>query len=367
MASNYQLPLAGLLLVAQIILCLVLIQAQNTNFSFSSFNSTDSFLAVGDSRYDSFTSSYLMNELGYDNFKRTCGRLLYGEKVRMKDPVSGAVASFNTTFTFQITADPDHYQIPGNGDGLAFTFFRSINFTDETTGGALCLLNDTDNGMPSNRLFAVEFDTFLNPVYNDPSNNHIGVNVNSMNSTPPIFSMCETVGINCTYLCNGGKFTSWIDYDSASQEIQVFFVNSSLYNNNKNISKPPTPVIKTILGAAVVVPLVDLLDEYMYVGFSASTGAYAEVNHIQSWTFLSSMPEQPPSPAPNVMPEQPPSRAPNVLTNSSSSHKRKVGIIVGICAGAVGAVVVLLVLGFFIVRYRRRLQATLPYCIELVP
>jgi len=33
-----------------------------------------------------------------------------------------------------------------------------------------------------NKVLEVEFDTWQNPEYNDPSNNHVGVNMNSMNS-----------------------------------------------------------------------------------------------------------------------------------------------------------------------------------------
>lgn len=325
MACNYQLPLAGLLLVAQIILCLVLVlvQAQNTNFSFSSFNSADSLMTIGDCNYSQPTSSYLLNANLYKSTGYSCGGLLYREQVRMKDPVplSTPLASFNTTFTFQITTDPDYCQVQGNGDGLAFTFFRKTYFTNETAGGALCLLNETDNGNFSNHLFAVEFDTFPNNQFNDPSNNHIGVNVNSVNSTF-YYNMCGT-GRNCTYFCNGGSFTAWIDYDSVSQLLQVFFANSSVYSNDFLLTPKPTiPVIQNVLALPQ-----EVLDEYMYVGFTGSTGAYGEIHQIQSWTFMSFLPEQPPS-------------------------TRKVGIIVAICAGAV---LVFLVLGFFIVRHKRGL------------
>lgn len=313
---------------------IVVVEAQNTQFSYLYFSSPEEFLTMDDVQYYPGNSSFLMNTRGYSLSIGTCGRLLYKNRVRMKDAASGAVASFHTAFTFSITG-LDYYTYDDityfHGDGLAFTFASINTLLGQTSGSALCLLQEVYNGQASNRLFAVEFDTFRNYWWNDPSDNHIGINNNSMNSTWS-YNLCGGNAVNCTYLCNGGFFTTWIDYNSSSQKLDLFFANGSLQNN---IPKPTKPLIEATL------PLTDLLEDFMYVGFSASVGSFQEVHTIQSWQFASSgMPEQD-----AVQPN------PGTSNSAASSNGRTVRIIAGVCVG-VGAA--LLLAGFSIAKYRWR-------------
>ncbi|KAG0566068.1 hypothetical protein KC19_7G035900 [Ceratodon purpureus] len=338
MGLYYNLVLAGLLLAVQIIYSTAFVQGQNyTNFSFPSFSTPESFLLSGTGYYFADNTSFILNDDAAPVHVTTdweCGRLSYKEKVRMKDSASGVVASFHTAFTFQITGDNYSY-----GDGLVFSFSRDGYAGDDSlAGGSLCLFNAADNGMASNHIFAVEFDTYQNQEFNDPSDNHIGVDINSVNSTW-FYNLCGGSLTNCSYLCNAGFFTAWIDYDSESQMLQVFFANGSLYNN---ISKPQIPLIKASLGFAP--PLAEVLDEFMYIGFSSSGSMVPSNFHwIQSWTFTSSgMPEI----VPIQPPSQPPSQPPITNPAFNSSLRRKVGIIAGVSVGAVGALLVV----FFLVR-----------------
>jgi hypothetical protein len=74
----------------QIILKTVLVEAQNTNFSSSYFNTSDSFLVVDEVQY--YVGNHLFPDEG-ECSKGSCGRLLYKERVKMKDSASGVVAS----------------------------------------------------------------------------------------------------------------------------------------------------------------------------------------------------------------------------------------------------------------------------------
>ncbi|KAG0627433.1 hypothetical protein M758_2G200700 [Ceratodon purpureus] len=329
MASCNHLVLAPLVLSVIIILeYTVLVEAQN--FSFSNFNSSDPFLLVDDVLYYQTNYSFLLNARAAASGSNSCGKLFYKEPVRLKDSASNAVASFHTAFTFQInglnykfdpyTGKPQDSQ---HADGMAFHFGRNSTFNlgHDATGKSLCLLRSEDDGQASNRLFAVEFDTYQNTNgLNDSSNNHIGVDINSLSSGSWYYNLCGGSLTNCSYLVNGGYFTSWIDYDSATQTLEVFFANGSM---SDNIPKPPKPVINVSLALTTYTSLVD---DYMYVGFTGSAGLLSEVHEIQSWTFeTTGMPDLP--------------------TNS------KVGIIVGI---SVGAVLALALLGYFIARCWRR-------------
>ena len=119
----------------------------------------------------------------------------------------------------------------------------------------LCILNKTLNGDANNHVFAVEFDTWLNPECNDSSANHIGVNVNSMNSTA-VYDLCSSINY-CEYLITGADFTCWIDYDGINQTLQVRFTNGSTL---QGVTRPATPII-TVKN----LNLSDVVDDYMYV------------------------------------------------------------------------------------------------------
>lgn len=287
MASCYHFALAELLLVGQIILGAVIVQAE-TNFSFLSFPTQESFLVLNDTVHVG-NSSFLLNVQGA-RMSPSCGRLLYNEKIKMKDMASGAVASFHTAFTFQIYGPNMIFVAPEvyyHGDGLAFTFVRSITLSDAVESGSeLCLLDRAIDGS-INPLFAIEFDTYKTHWFGDISDSHVGVNIDSMRSIWS-YNLCESSENQeyCSYLANGGYFTAWIDYYNTSEILQVFLASGSL----DDISKPLKPLIEANISKFM--PLANLVDEFMYVGFSSGTGVHWEVHEIKSWTFTSSMTQQ---------------------------------------------------------------------------
>jgi len=163
---------------------------------------------------------------------------MYKEKVQMFYPSTGAVASFQTSFTFSILPAPGYL----TGDGFAFTFMPD-NVTEGAAGGAMCVEVERSDGSPANSFFAVEFDTFQNTVYNDPSNNHVGIDVNSFTSVTT-FNLCNLTSnhTNCSYLANPDtNFTAWIDYDATTEALDIWFANASAAT--VGILKPNQPVI----------------------------------------------------------------------------------------------------------------------------
>ena len=243
------------------------VEAQITNFSYPYFNSPDNFSMEGDVQYYSEVNSFLLNPGATVLSGTSCAGLYYGTKVKMRDAASGAVASFQTAFTISISGVDyfvDTNGIPFHGDGIAFLFARNITPSGDP-GGSMCLLKRANNGLVTNHLFAVEFDTYQNLGYNDSSNNHIGVNINSMYSKWS-YNLCGGSVFNCTYLVNGGSFTAWIDYDSTTQKLSVYFTNGSLSNM---IPKPPKPLIEATQSLSEL-----LSDDYINVGFSSSTGVF---------------------------------------------------------------------------------------------
>jgi hypothetical protein len=106
---------------------------------------------------------------------------------------------------------------------------------------------------------------------------HSTSDVNSMDSVL-FYNLCGESITDCLYLINGEDFTSWIDYDSATQTLNVFLTNGSLVLGT--VAKPADPLIH--------VPNLDLtnvFNDYMFVGITGSAGMDREVKNIKSWSF----------------------------------------------------------------------------------
>jgi hypothetical protein len=158
----------------------------------------DIFTFVGDA--ENLSSPFiLLCSNGAPTTHGSTGRALYKHPVQFfQEPDSSQLvpqlASFSTSFSFEILLPETGYV----GDGMAFVIV-SNNATDPTvaSGGWMGLANSTDNGNASNHLFAVEFDTFYNPEFGDPSDSHIGVDVNGVRLIQT-FNLCSDSGASST-------------------------------------------------------------------------------------------------------------------------------------------------------------------------
>ncbi|CAM6072194.1 unnamed protein product [Sphagnum tenellum] len=264
----------------------------STSFSFNVItdNPTDTFTFVGDAMsVPGVPSSTILLCSNLDATTHgSTGRALYKQPVQfLQEPNSSQLvprlASFSTSFSFQIFMLNTTYV----GDGLAFIIVSS-NATDPTvaSGGWMGLANSTDNGNASNHLFAVEFDTFYNPELGDPSDSHIGVDVNGVRSIQT-YNLCSNSSSNSTHCSYFTQMNSechgWIDYTAEISSLEVYFSNET--------SKPPSPqlAVHNFSLSEFLVP-----DGYMYVGFSGSNPGlsnssipYAEFA-LYSFTFNSS-------------------------------------------------------------------------------
>ncbi|XWS54608.1 hypothetical protein CRYUN_Cryun10bG0103400 [Craigia yunnanensis] len=114
-------------------------------------------------------------------------------------------------------------------------------------------------------MVAVEFDTYQNDW--DPSDNHIGININSIRSVANI-----TWNTN---IKNGSKEHAWITYDSRTRNLSVFLT----YLEN--------PIFSRKSSLSYEVNLSEVLPEWVTVGFSSATGYRIEIHNILSWEFNS--------------------------------------------------------------------------------
>ncbi|CAL4974992.1 unnamed protein product [Urochloa decumbens] len=203
------------------------------------------------------------------------GRATYTQPVPLWDKATGETASFTTTFSFRITPDPSTFP----GDGMAFFLGHfGPGIPINSTGGMLGLIPAYTNGTGDGTIVAVEFDTFRNLANDDISSSHVGIDVNSLNSTASTDTTSRTKN-----LTSGYEMVATVRYVNATGLLAVRLVinDTSHYVN-------------------ATVDLKKYLPERVVVGFSAATGAGGEQHQVLSWAFTSTLQEAPataPAPA----------------------------------------------------------------------
>ncbi|CAM6012821.1 unnamed protein product [Sphagnum balticum] len=269
------------------IYCISFVATQNMNFSYASFENTD-LIMLDDAEN---ILDYLELNVADWSYAFGVGRILHPEKVQFQDVTSMTFASFSTFFTFSVNSSSNIY----TGDGLAFIIVaHNTRPPGNFSGGELGILSRVTNGNASNHVFAVEIDTFQNPEFNDPSGSHVGVDINSLNSTHA-YDFCIPY-CNQSYFANQGKFGVWIDYSATNETLYVVV---QPYTGNASTPSPSQIVVPNFTLSNVLEG-----DGQMYVGFSGATGADFEHHIIYSWRFSTSgLPNQiSPTVSPTVSP-----------------------------------------------------------------
>ncbi|XP_052204600.1 L-type lectin-domain containing receptor kinase IX.1-like [Diospyros lotus] len=253
--------------------------------------------------------------------ERRAGRAVHADSLHLWDKPSGNLADFSTNFVFVIDSNGSSRY----GDGLAF-FLAPINDVPNNInpGGAIGLpMNQISNHSwkPITSFVAVEFDTYLNGI--DPltsSRTHVGIDINTTHSNVTQEWLSNITG--------GATNEAWITYNSSSKNLSVVFTTY--------------PVNNTRVEGALhfLVDLRDYLPEWVAVGFSASTGARFETNHVKSWSFSSSL----------------------VVPNKTASSPLSKGLVVGLSVGLPALVLVLALAGYV---FWKKTRAEDEFAVEL--
>ncbi|KAM5560193.1 L-type lectin-domain containing receptor kinase S.4 [Rosa sericea] len=199
---------------------------------------------------------------------RLLGHAFYTSPFRFKNSTNGKAFSFSTSFAFTIV--PEYPKLGGHG--FAFTIAPSKDL-NSLPSQYLGLFNGSDIGNSSTHIFAIEFDTVQDFEFGDINDNHVGIDLNSLKSNASAEAAYYTDATTKQNfnLKSGKAIQAWIDYDSAQNVINVTISPLS--------SKPKTPLI------SFHVDLSPIFEEFMYVGFSASTGLLASSHYILGWSF----------------------------------------------------------------------------------
>nr|BAJ92708.1 predicted protein [Hordeum vulgare subsp. vulgare] len=205
-------------------------------------------------------------ELTQSNQNDSIGRASYRYKIPLWNSATGEMASFTTNFSFLIT----YTEMYGSGIAFFLGHFPSV-IPPNSTGRSLGLLPDFTNGTGHSRIVAVEFDTKQSQRFGDINGNHVGIDVNSLNSTAST-ATTTTPDKNLTSFI---VMEATVTYRNDSKMLAVdLLIDDALYQVNATVD------------------LRMYLPEEVCVGFSSATTATSGVlNQILSWSFSSSLPD----------------------------------------------------------------------------
>ncbi|XXG54524.1 hypothetical protein AAC387_Pa03g2380 [Persea americana] len=244
---------------------------------------------VVDSKYNGFPTA--VNNMSLDGLARITpngllrltnttrqenGHAFYSLPIHFKNSSSGNAFSFSTRFVMAIV--PEYPILTGHG--MAFVVSASKDLTAASASQYLGLFND---GNSSNHFVAIEFDTMKTLQFKDIDNNHVGVDVNNLTSVKSASAAYFTNGnggFRNFSLGSGSPIQVWIEYSNLEKQINVTL-------SPTNVAKPNIPLL------SLAMDLSPIIEDSMYVGFSAATGdAAASSHYILGWSFKMNGPAQ---------------------------------------------------------------------------
>ncbi|KAL3627778.1 L-type lectin-domain containing receptor kinase VII.1 [Castilleja foliolosa] len=259
---NKHLSFIHLLLLSTTILIIFQLTSA-VDFLFNGFGPSD-VSRYGDSTNISRAIT-LTNRLPF-----SLGRAIYPSKIPTKQPSSSFVLPFSTSFIFAMS--PYRSELPGHG--LMFVFVPTPGIQESSSAQHLGLFNSTNNGSPDNHVFGVEFDVFRNEEFGDMNDNHVGIDVNSLfsvNASESGYWPDNGGSFRKLDLNSGSNYQVWIDYVDGFVNVTIAPVGF--------MNRPNRPLI------SFPINLSDVLEDEMYVGFAAATGALTQSHLILAWSF----------------------------------------------------------------------------------
>ncbi|XP_066340344.1 L-type lectin-domain containing receptor kinase IX.1-like [Miscanthus floridulus] len=276
-----------------LVLCMHVPSSSSVSFSFNFSNTTGDdpcggleLMCYRDAHFDKTTSAIELTKDLRGEITDSQGRVWYKLPVPLWKESTGEVASFTTTFSFNLTPSDSNRCMDTwasqMGDGMAF-FLAPWPNSNSSTGGGIVLPNATAteggdlylfnpsnhfNATGDNRVVAVEFDTFYNDRWDNSTIQHIGIDVNSIVSV----ASTDTPGMN--NLTSPFTKAAMISYDNVTKMLAIDLqINGTPYALNTTVN------------------LTQSLPEIVAVGFSASTGDCVELHQLLSWSFNSTLQE----------------------------------------------------------------------------
>lgn len=259
-------------MLLQILVFLILLTTSSSinalDFLFNSFSTSDLTL-IQDAKVDSSVI-----RLKNDTNQFSIGRAFYPIPIPVKPNTNNntQISSFSTSFIFsilpQITSSP--------GFGLAFVLSNSTSPPGAISGQYFGIFSNSTVPTVS-PLLAIEFDTGRNPEFNDPDENHVGIDLNNIESaktqTAGYYNSSNGDKFVPVNMRNGQNIRAWIEFDGTQLEINVTIAPVG-------VSKPSKPLL-TYRDPIIA----NHVSDQMFIGFSASKVTWIEPQRILAWSF----------------------------------------------------------------------------------
>ncbi|RLN34301.1 hypothetical protein C2845_PM03G25190 [Panicum miliaceum] len=203
------------------------------------------------------------------------GHAFYPSPLHFRAP-NGKVHSFSVTFVFGIRSS----YLSMTRQGLAFVVAPNKNFSYALPNQYLGLTNIVKNNSTKNHFFAIELDTVQNVEFKDIDSNHVGIDINGLNSIQSntagyyddISGSFHNLSLN-----SGNPMQVWVDYSGEDKQINVTIASLQM-------EKPARSLISTTYDLSPVI------QESTYIGFSSSTDEVDSRHYVLGWSFSMNKP-----------------------------------------------------------------------------
>ncbi|XP_039137365.1 L-type lectin-domain containing receptor kinase SIT2-like [Dioscorea cayenensis subsp. rotundata] len=203
--------------------------------------------------------------------RQSKGQTFYPSPLHFKMSKSTSVRSFSTTFVFAIVTK--YAGLSSYGFTFCISPTRALH---GDSGHYMGLFNSTNNGLFSNHIIGVEFDTIQTPEFHDIDDNHVGIDIHSEISNSSHSAGYYPGDANAEFqnmsLSSGQRMQVWIEYDSKALQLNVTLAPFQL------------PMPKRSL-LSLDIDLSSHISQEMYVGFTASKGDDLTTHCILGWSF----------------------------------------------------------------------------------
>ncbi|XP_052174549.1 L-type lectin-domain containing receptor kinase IV.1-like isoform X4 [Diospyros lotus] len=199
------------------------------------------------------------------------GHAFYPSPIHFKNSPTGLALSFSTTFVFGII--PQDPTISGHG--IVFVVAPQRGLPAGFPSQYLGLFNEVNDGKETNRVVAVELDTIYNSELKDLNDNHVGIDINGLESVeakPAGYYVEKTHQFQNLSLISGKAMQVWVEYGGSEKKMDVTIAPVG-------VEKPSKPLL------SLSRDLSPIINQTMYVGFSSSTGTFVTSHYILGWSF----------------------------------------------------------------------------------
>ncbi|KAM5560194.1 L-type lectin-domain containing receptor kinase IV.1 [Rosa sericea] len=212
-----------------ILVALVVAAAQDLSFIYNGFES-------GENIWQDGPGGGVMVD-GLLKIKAQTCHTFYAKPVTFKnDSSSGSeVFSFSTTFVFAIRSEDPTLS---GGHGLAFVISPTLGRPGVLPSHYFGLFNGSNMGNINNHVFAVELDTIKSTEFNDIDNNHVGIDINGLNSVKSAtagYYVKDGRYPRKLSLVSGNPMKVWVEYDGTRKQINVTLAPVNVVNTFRYI------------------------------------------------------------------------------------------------------------------------------------